>query len=160
MWKWKERRYFLKISILQCLNQGLHTMEFLLLLLESVCMIVIRAQTGMQQINNEEKMPRWQKNASNSFPFSISVCLAILWECSYITSSYLYMPSELEITNIIAKTRQMAVNIYTRRKWRAEKTYIPALKGLQPCFLPSFHDRIALLMASFGCFIVMTWTAA
>ena len=35
-------------------------MEFLLLSLKSVCMIAIRALTGMQLISNEEKMLRWQ----------------------------------------------------------------------------------------------------
>ena len=54
------QRYFIKIPRLQCPNQGSHMMEFLLLSLKSVCMIVIRALTGMQLINHEEKMLRWQ----------------------------------------------------------------------------------------------------
>ena len=54
------QRYFFKIPRLQCSNQGSHEMEFLLLSLKSVCMIAIRALTGMQLISNEEKMLRWQ----------------------------------------------------------------------------------------------------
>ena len=56
------QRYFIKIPRLQCPNQGSHMMEFLLLSLKSVCMIAIRALTGMQLISNEEKIPRWQKH--------------------------------------------------------------------------------------------------
>ena len=54
--------FFFKIPRLQCPNQGSHMMEFLLLSLKSVCMIAIRALTGMQLISNEEKIPRWQKH--------------------------------------------------------------------------------------------------
>ena len=54
--------FFFKIPRLQCPNQGSHMMEFLLLSLKSVCMIVIRALTGMQLISNEEKILRWQKH--------------------------------------------------------------------------------------------------
>ena len=42
----------------QCPNQGSHMTEFLLLSLESVYMITIRALTEMQPISNEEKMLR------------------------------------------------------------------------------------------------------
>ena len=54
----KEKKYVFKIPRLQCPNQGSHMMEFLLLSLESVCMIVIRALTGMHLISSEEKMLR------------------------------------------------------------------------------------------------------
>ena len=54
--------FFFKIPRLQCPNQGSHMMEFLLLSPKSVCMIVIRALTGMQLRSNEEKMLRWQKH--------------------------------------------------------------------------------------------------
>ena len=56
------QRYFIKIPRLQCPNQGSHMMEFLLLSLKSGCMIAIRALTGMQLINHEEKMLRRQKH--------------------------------------------------------------------------------------------------
>ena len=57
---WFVTGVFFKILKLQCPNQGSHMMEFLLLSLISVCMIVIRALTGMQLRSNEEKMLRWQ----------------------------------------------------------------------------------------------------
>ena len=41
------QRYFIKIPRLQCPNQGSHMMEFILLSLKSVCMIAIRALTGI-----------------------------------------------------------------------------------------------------------------
>ena len=52
------RGIFFKIPRLQCPNQGSHMMEFLLLSLKSMSMIAIRALTGMQLINHEEKMLR------------------------------------------------------------------------------------------------------
>ena len=61
----KGKRRFLKTSKLQSPNQGSLTMEFLLLSLESVCMILIKALRGMQLIGNEEKMLRWQTHDCN-----------------------------------------------------------------------------------------------
>ena len=52
------RSIVFKIPRLQCPNQGSHIMEFLLLSLKRMCMIAIRALTGMQLISNEEKMLR------------------------------------------------------------------------------------------------------
>ena len=42
-----------KIPRSQCLNAGSHIMEFLLLLLESMCMVAIRALTGMQLMKRQ-----------------------------------------------------------------------------------------------------------
>ena len=56
----ERKKVFFKTPRPQCPNQGSHMMEFLLLSLESVYMIAIRALTGMQLISNEEKMLRLQ----------------------------------------------------------------------------------------------------
>ena len=58
--KMKGKKVFFKTPRPQCPNQGSHMMEFLLLSLESMYMIAIRALTGMQLISNEEKMLRLQ----------------------------------------------------------------------------------------------------
>ena len=46
-----------KLPRLQCPNPGLHMMEFLLLLLESMCMIAIRVLTGMQLMKRQNWHP-------------------------------------------------------------------------------------------------------
>ena len=115
-------------------------MEFLLLLLESACMIAIRAQTGMQLINNEEKNAKVTNKCLKQFPFSIKSLpchLVRMQLLVYKNPSYHDMPTALKITIIIATKREMAVNIYSRsvcicaeKKCLAEKTYTPALEGI------------------------------
>ena len=62
--------FFFKTPRPQCPNQGSHMMEFLLLSVESVYMIAIRALSGMQLISNEEKNVK----VTNTRLYCLKIC--------------------------------------------------------------------------------------
>ena len=91
-------------------------MEFLLLSLKSVCMIAIRALTGMQLISNEEKMLRRQ---------NIVFFAAVL----RITANYSFHSSNFFIGHV-----------HVRIRWRAFTGPNPSkLKSLLICLYPTIH---------------------